>query len=289
MSFSDNLQVLRKRENMTQEQLAERLEVSRQAVSKWESGQSYPEMEKLLTLCDLFRCDMDSLVKGDLTMDERADAVGYDRFMNHFSYMITGAITMILLAVTVFSFLEDAVNENLLIIFLIAAVGIAVAVMIVNGISMDTFEKKHPHIQDFYTEEERSSFMKRFGIAIAGGVCIILLGLCVNIGLDTISNPWGEQAPGGIFLLCVTAAVALFVYYGLQKGKYEIEEYNKRHSEGVRKGREFAEKACGVIMLLATAIFLCLGLMWDMFRIAWIVYPIAGILCAVVSVIWEHK
>jgi len=40
MSFSDNLQVLRKRNNMTQEQLAEQLEVSRQAVSKWESGVS---------------------------------------------------------------------------------------------------------------------------------------------------------------------------------------------------------------------------------------------------------
>lgn len=40
MSFSDNLQVLRKRNNMTQEQLAEQLEVSRQAVSKWESGLS---------------------------------------------------------------------------------------------------------------------------------------------------------------------------------------------------------------------------------------------------------
>ncbi len=40
MSFSDNLQVLRKRNNMTQEQLAEQLEVSRQAVSKWESGDS---------------------------------------------------------------------------------------------------------------------------------------------------------------------------------------------------------------------------------------------------------
>lgn len=40
MSFSDNLQVLRKRNNLTQEQLAEQLEVSRQAVSKWESGDS---------------------------------------------------------------------------------------------------------------------------------------------------------------------------------------------------------------------------------------------------------
>lgn len=46
MSFSENLQYLRKKQNLTQEQFAEQMEVSRQAVSKWESGQSYPEMEK---------------------------------------------------------------------------------------------------------------------------------------------------------------------------------------------------------------------------------------------------
>ena len=40
MSFSENMQYLRKKENLTQEQLAERLDVSRQAVSKWESGVS---------------------------------------------------------------------------------------------------------------------------------------------------------------------------------------------------------------------------------------------------------
>ena len=68
MSFSDNLQVLRKRNNLTQEQLAEQLEVSRQAVSKWESVQSYPEMEKLLIICDMFHCDMDSMFKGDMTL-----------------------------------------------------------------------------------------------------------------------------------------------------------------------------------------------------------------------------
>lgn len=51
MSFSENLQFFRDRADMTQEQLAERLEVSRQSVSKWESATSYPEMEKLLQLC----------------------------------------------------------------------------------------------------------------------------------------------------------------------------------------------------------------------------------------------
>ena len=59
MSFSENLQYLRKKQNLTQEQFAEQMEVSRQAVSKWESGQSYPEMEKLLQICEQFGCSMD--------------------------------------------------------------------------------------------------------------------------------------------------------------------------------------------------------------------------------------
>ena len=53
MAFSENLQYLRARDNLTQEQLAERLNVSRQSVSKWEGGQSFPEMDTILRLCDV--------------------------------------------------------------------------------------------------------------------------------------------------------------------------------------------------------------------------------------------
>ena len=66
MSFGENLQCLRKQRDITQEQLAEQLEVSRQSVSKWESGASYPEMEKLLQICSLFNCNMDTLMPGDV-------------------------------------------------------------------------------------------------------------------------------------------------------------------------------------------------------------------------------
>ena len=50
MKFNEKLQKLRKQNKMSQEQLADLLEVSRQAVSKWESGTTYPEMDKLLML-----------------------------------------------------------------------------------------------------------------------------------------------------------------------------------------------------------------------------------------------
>lgn len=69
MNFASNLQKLRKRENMSQEALAEKLDVTRQSVSKWESGASYPEMDKLISICKIFNVDMDTLVNGDVDID----------------------------------------------------------------------------------------------------------------------------------------------------------------------------------------------------------------------------
>ena len=66
MSFADNLQYLRKKNKITQEELAEELNVSRQSVSKWETGEAYPETDKLITLCDKFGVTLDELLRGDV-------------------------------------------------------------------------------------------------------------------------------------------------------------------------------------------------------------------------------
>ncbi len=62
MKLSENLKRIRKENNLSQEQLAEKLGVSRQAVSKWESGQSYPEMDKVIQICKTFNFNMDELM-----------------------------------------------------------------------------------------------------------------------------------------------------------------------------------------------------------------------------------
>ena len=61
MDISEKILKLRKANNLTQEQLAEQLQVSRQAVSKWESGQAIPESDKLPALSDLFHVTIDYL------------------------------------------------------------------------------------------------------------------------------------------------------------------------------------------------------------------------------------
>lgn len=63
MDFSEKLLTLRKANNLTQEQLAEQLEVSRQSVSKWESGQAVPELEKIVALSAVFDVTTDYLLK----------------------------------------------------------------------------------------------------------------------------------------------------------------------------------------------------------------------------------
>ena len=70
MSFSENLQVIRKNNQLTQEELAELLGVSRQAVSKLELGEGYPEVEKLLILSKKLNVSLDSLMTGSISMNE---------------------------------------------------------------------------------------------------------------------------------------------------------------------------------------------------------------------------
>ena len=62
MKFGDKLIILRKKSGMSQEELAEHLGVSRQSVSKWETGENYPSMQNIVCLCDIFKCKMNDLV-----------------------------------------------------------------------------------------------------------------------------------------------------------------------------------------------------------------------------------
>lgn len=67
MNLANNLRKIRKENNLSQEQLAEKLGVSRQSVSKWESEQAYPEMEKMIQICDLFDITMDELLNQNVS------------------------------------------------------------------------------------------------------------------------------------------------------------------------------------------------------------------------------
>lgn len=71
MELSDRIKEERNKLNLSQDALASELHVSRQAISKWETGQSYPDLEKLIQLSDIFGITLDELVKGDKKLEKK--------------------------------------------------------------------------------------------------------------------------------------------------------------------------------------------------------------------------
>lgn len=67
MSLGNNISLLRKQKKLTQEQLADRMRVTRQTVSRWESDEVVPELDRLVEMCGIFACKLDSLVREDLS------------------------------------------------------------------------------------------------------------------------------------------------------------------------------------------------------------------------------
>jgi len=71
MELSDRIKKERNKLNLSQDALANELHVSRQAISKWETGQSYPDLEKLIQLSNIFEVTIDELVKGDKELEKK--------------------------------------------------------------------------------------------------------------------------------------------------------------------------------------------------------------------------
>lgn len=71
MKFNEKLSTLRKKQGLSQEELGMELQVSRQTISKWESGQSYPDFQKLVLLSDYFAMTLDELVRDIDVQDVR--------------------------------------------------------------------------------------------------------------------------------------------------------------------------------------------------------------------------
>ena len=289
MAFSDNLQFIRAQAGVTQEQLAEQLDVSRQSVSKWESGASFPEMDTLLRICDLYDVNMDTLLRGSVEESRVSDTVRYDDHMNHFSLQIALSVFAIIAGVALMILLSAlGLSEMLAVALFMLILTISVVVMVAGGIQHDNFRKKHPVIQDFYTEEEKDAFHQKFVWYIAGGVGAILFGVVLLVGVFAFlpeKEPY-ESFAAAVFMLLVAGAVFSFIYGGIQEDKYKIWKYNRDNNPDPESKRrlDLIGAACGVIMLLATAVYVGLGLTRNAWGTAWWLFAVGGILCGVVSV-----
>lgn len=292
INFGENLQTLRKLKNYSQEDLADKLQVSRQAVSKWESGTGYPETEKLISICDLFDCSMDELVKGKISIDSSSEKEVYDSFMNKFSKSISLAVMLILIGTTIFltilGFNKD--NNMLGVVVLLIFVVFAVPIFIVNGIEMENFKSKYPKLSNFYSQEEIDNYNNKFSKIVALAISIILIGVVVlmtTIALKIFNED--STFPVSILMCFVTVAVPLLINAGIQKDKYDIEKYNRENSVVSKEELDKVGKYCGVIMITATIIYLLISFIFNIWEISWIVFPVGGMLCGIVSLLLKKE
>lgn len=298
MNFMENLRVLREKNNMTQEQLAERMEVSRQTVSKWESGASMPEMEKLVQLTEMFGCTMDGLLKGNMHLENQKESELYDEYGNWVARR--GALAT---CICILSFAAQQIGEYVspsflgesgLLFMLGALLGSLLWVRI--GMLSSHFHQKHPYVEPFYAEEEKEEFHRKYMTWMIAGIGILIASIIVTASLYTVWDAPGDRMDalfGGLFLTMVAAGVGLIVYIALMASKYNVEKYNEDNAwEASAEGKENRRrigKACCVIMLMAVICSILLW-MWDAPHLtAGIPFAIGGILCGAVSVVLNKR
>ncbi|MGE8651164.1 helix-turn-helix transcriptional regulator [Bifidobacterium adolescentis] len=339
MSFRANLQYLRAQRNLTQERLAMLLGVSRQAISKWESEKAYPEMDKLLMICDLFGCTLDDLVLGDVSRPTASasgvgssdadasaetasskmagiitsnaefaqDMTGYDEHRRRFALLIAGGVAAIIAGVGIGNLFDSsnsilgATPLNDFLTFLCICVGViaGLAMLIPGGLSRIDFKRRHPYVEDFYTGEDRSRELRLLVIGIVGGISAILIGIAVTVYADDmlgVSDGW----PNAIFLLLCAPGVFGFVYCGMRYSLLNINAYNKVAEDDRKEHageQDFYAKlpgaVCGIIMMIATLIGLCLLFLspaalrgdWStaVAGMFWVAWPIGGVLCGIAA------
>lgn len=319
MKLSDKIMNLRKRNGWSQENLAERLGVSRQSVSKWESGASVPDLDKILMLSKIFEVSTDFLLRDDMDMDfddepefDEDDGpyvrrVGSDEAWEYLeagkgfaariaagtALCIVSPILLIILAGIAENGIipiPEALAAGVGVVALLVFVAVAVVIFIVTGMQMKRFEylKTEPFQLDAeavaMVAGQKQSFESRFIVGLASGVAMIILSVVPVI----VAGVAG--APIMIVLLCtgfllafVAAAVFMIICMGMRYSNYSQLLQEGEFSVDSKQANKRAEAFGGVFWPLMVAIYLCYSFFTHNWHISWLIWPVAGVIFASIT------
>ena len=234
----------------------------------------------------------------------------YDAHKNRFALKIAVGVALILTGVSALLLLETR-SEGIGVFALLSFIAAAVVLFITAGTAESAFWRMFPAVPDLYGAEEQARFQKLFGPGIAVGVVVILLAVALLVlGEDRL----GENAAAAAFLMAVAGGVSVLVYLGIQHGKYfperrqwglilpdeddmdegiaaAIEEQVDRElGRAMRQERTAAGPDWdGAIMLAAAGIFLLAGFLFSAWAVAWVVFPLGGILCGIAECLGRRR
>ncbi len=311
MILAEKITQLRKQNGWSQEELAENLGISRQSVSKWESGASIPDLERIVKMSELFGVSTDYLMKDELeevTFSESKDKYEEDNvksvsveeansFMDlsrTFARQIANAVTIFILSpvlvICLGALAEDGrVNEELAggigtsVLLIMVAIGAAICIF--NGLRMGKYEYMEKQtislqygVKGIVTKK-KEEFADTFRKYIAIGVTLCIVGVIPLIMMDAFGASELMEVLGLVVLLVLVAiGVNMIVWSSIIQGSYQKLLQEGDYSIEKKNTNRKLEWVAGVYWCLVVAIYLGISFYFMNWHISWAIWPVAGVL-----------
>ncbi len=318
MILADKLVQLRKKSGMSQEDLAEKMNVSRQAVSKWEGAQSIPDLEKILQLSELYGVTTDYLLKDEMELEE---FVGKDvetvrkitlEQANEFlelrktaSVRIALATFLCILSVIPLFILGGAttlpnkpISENfagglgMIIMLILAAIAVGIYVYTGSQSAKYEFLEKEPFETEYgvsgMVKERQKEFHNTYVKCNVVGTCLCVLSPVALFAAAIKDNDFFSVIMLGVMMFMAGIGVMFFIYAGVRNAAMDkllkIGDYSKK-----KKKSPLASVVSTVYWLVAVAAYL-LWLFLDKNKnsLSWVIFPVAGVLYPAVLGIFSY-
>ena len=309
MILADKIITLRKKCGWSQEELAEKLDVSRQSVSKWEGAQSIPDIDKIIMMSQIFGVSTDYLLKDEIDAEEKVNAseptarkkVTLEEANEYLRvkrktlpYMVIATFLCIISPICLIimgaaaGIPNSGINEVLAVILglsvIFVFVAVAVAMFIMCGMRLKPFEYLEKEI--FETEygvsgmvkEKRKEFSTHYtvGNIIGVSLCIISPLPLIIIALVT-ENALTVSIAVGILLLLVGIGVGFLLSAGIPQGGYDILLKEGEYSDTAKNKKRKSEVISSVYWPVVLALYLGYSFITGDWGRSWIVWPVAAI------------
>lgn len=314
MILAEKIMMLRKRSGWSQEELAEQLGISRQSVSKWESGATIPDLDKILKMSQLFGVSTDFLLKDEIEETiplEEVDGGEESRSISPeeantymdlvkavsgkmaaaISLLILSPISLILLGEMseYYSMMTEDMAGGIGMVILLVMVAIGVAVLILNGMKLSKYEYlEQEEISLQYgvqgiVEKKREEYEEKYRTNIVIGVVLCILGVIpLMLAAGFKADDFVAVCCVDILLVFVAVAVNFFVRSGMIYGSYEkLLQTGDFTPDKKRVGKKLSYLP-GIYWCTATAIYLAISFYTMRWDTSWIIWPVAGVLYAAV-------
>lgn len=318
MILADKIIELRKKQGMSQEELAEKLGVSRQSVSKWEGAQSTPDLNRILQLAEIFSVSTDTLLKDSEELSAAAapvqetaetepplrkvsmeEANSFLAANEKHSLRTAIGVALCILCVLPIIIIGDITKYGDVIgvpmMFVLIAAG--VSLFIISGQKMKPYEYLDKEgIDTEYgisgmVNEKKSKFAPKHTLSIVIGVVLFILSVIPFIVLEEVmeENSYTDAIGAAVFFPMIAIGVALIVHSSIiMNGYHKLLEDEGFTRE--KKSRSHAPSpAMTVYWCSVTALYLALSFLTKRWDLTWLIWVIAGILTPVVHIIFPNK